>query len=144
MKVKSLESGRVEILEIMDSNGFDYAKDCIGNAGGLCSDIVTCEETGDYVTKNDETLEFWLAFCAREEASGKGLEIVRKIGLDAGNQADLNIVGEDIENNQKYFLMQIRDALEDGELLAKLEITQEDAEDAHIEIFELLNRDCFK
>lgn len=143
MQVKSLESDRIEKLSILDKNHANYAQDRIGNAGGLDSDIVLCEDTGDYVTKSDKILDFWVAYCEREQASGEGLEVARSIGLDDSLEL-FNGIDSDIEENQACFLNNVKDALEDGELLGKLEISQSEAEEAHEKVTELLNRDCFK
>jgi hypothetical protein len=144
MQVKSLESGRVEKLEIIDSYFVNYAQDSIGNSGGLDSDIVLCEDTGDYVTKDDETLDFWLSFCEREQASGEGLDIARKIGLANNDSGIFHTISGDIESDQAYFLNAIKDVLEDSELLQKLDVDEGEAKEAHEEICELLNRECFK
>lgn len=145
MQVTAIDTGRSAKLEIIDSNGVNYAQDSIGNCGGLWNgeDSIKTNDDDEFVVNKDENLKFWESFCGREQASSDGLEVARSIGLDSCLEL-FNGLDGDIEKDQFYFLSAVKDALEDGELLCKLEISKSEAEEAHNKITDLLDRECFK
>jgi hypothetical protein len=142
MLLKSLESGKTEVLSIVCSNGIEYVQDCIGNSGGW--DHIDYDADNDcYTVAFDCDFDWWVSFCDREQAQSDAVEIARRVGLE--EQATLNTDFIDLELYQKQYCEALKDALEDGELLKLLNINEMDEiEGAHADISEILNRKCFK
>jgi hypothetical protein len=141
MLLKSLESGKTEVLSIVCSNGIEYVNDVIGNNGGW--DYIDYDAFSDlYTVAKDEYFDWWVAFCEREQAQSDAVEVARSVGLE--EQATLNTDFSDLELYQKQYCDALKNALEDGELLKLLNINEMEIEGAHADISEILNRKCFK
>ena len=134
----SKESGKTWEIKLEDRNGCCYLNDTLGNSGAFETGGLDIDDEGNITSETDQNASWWVRYIDGEQRQLKCEKVLREAGCHEIYDEAIKESGcSDLDYQSTIFQNMVLNALEDGELLGRLDTTEDLAGDAYNDIKEI-------